>query len=579
MIYAGRSHLPVQKEIIMKRTLAFLLTFFMICMGLNLTAYAEEVEDLSQPRFMVSSYKLDTDSVTASKKSTLEITFKNYSKTKAIKNIKLSAADESGELDIDGTGTAYVEKISAGASYVWKLSLKATPAALTGNHKLNITSEFEDGSGEVRSSADIITLYIKGNAPTSADAEPSQPRIMVTSYKVKGTKLLPNKKTKASVTVKNFSKTKAVHNVKLSIVDETGEVKLNGAGAIIIEKIDAGKSYKWNFNLTASKTAQSGVHKLTMTAEYEDAGGNVFSSGDSINVNVKGTAAAEEGTEAQASSQPRVMVTNYFVNSGYIQPSKTTDLEITFKNFNKSAAVSNIKLSILDESGELETKGMPTAYVDKIGANGTYVWKLSLKALNTAQIGEHKLSVTCEYEDSKFQTYSANDIILVNVKQSVSLDYSGLELAPKSIQGDTQSVSVTMMNTGKTVLDNCKVDFDIKGLTGSGTLFIGQIPAGESKEGTANLRVSEDLLGETNGTATISYDDAYGETHTETVKLSTTIEEQIETNEEEEEEKKSKYPLWWLFLILGLAFGGGIGCAVPIAIQKSKERKEDELRL
>ncbi len=565
----------------MKKTLAFLLTFIILCMGINLTAYAEEGNDLSQPRLMVSSYKLDTDSITSSKNSTLEITFKNHSKTKAIKNIKLSIADESNELIIDGTGTAYVDRIAAGATHVWKLSLKATDVAQTGNHKLSVTSDFEDSSSEAHTSADIISVYVKGNAPTVSEAEPTQPRLMVTAYKVSGSKLLPSKKTKASITIKNFNKTKAVQNVKLSLSDETGEVKLNGAGAIIIEKIGAGKSYTWSFYLTASKTAQSGMHKLTLTADYEDANGNIFSSGDSININVKGTAKAEEagGEEAPQSSQPRVMVTNYFVNGGYIQPSKTTDLEITFKNYNKSTAVSNIKLSILDESGEIETEGMPSTYVEKIGANGTYVWKLSLKALNTAQIGEHKLSVTCEYEDSKFQTYSANDTIMVNVKQSVSLDYSGLELAPKSVQGDTQTVSVTMMNTGKTTLTNCKVDFDIKGLSSGGTLFIGEIPAGESKEGSANLMVSEKVLGETSGSATISYDDAYGETHTETVNLTTFIEEAIEETEEDEEESKSKYPLWWLFLILGLAFGGGVGCAVPIAIQKSKERKEDELRL
>lgn len=563
----------------MKRTLAFLLTFIILCMGINLTAFADESGDLSQPRLMVSAYKLDTDSITASKKSTLEITFKNYSKTKAISNIKLSIADESGELDIDGTGTAYVDKISAGATHTWKVSLKATAAAQTGNHKLSVTADFEDGSGEAHSSSDILSVYVKGNAPTTSESDPAQPRLMVTSYKVSGSKLLPSKKTKASVTIKNFSKTKAVHNVKLSLSDETGEVKLNGAGAVIVEKIGAGKSYTWSFNITASKTAQTGVHKLTLTADYEDASGNIFSSGDSISINVKGTNQPAEGEESQASSQPRVMVTNYFADGGYIQPSKTTDLEITFKNYNKSTAVSNIKLSILDESGELETEGMPSVYVDKIGANGTYVWKLSLKALNTAQIGEHKLSVTCEYEDSKFQTYSSNDTIIVNVKQSVSLDYSGLELTPKSVQGDTETISVTMMNTGKTTLNNCKIDFDIEGLTSGGTLFIGEIPAGESKDGSANLMVSDQMLGKTSGTATISYDDAYGETHTETVNLSTIIEEKIEEADDEEEEGKAKYPLWWLFLILGLAFGGGVGCAVPIAIQKSKERKEDELRL
>ncbi len=280
------------------------------------------------------------------------------------------------------------------------------------------------------------------------------------------------------------------------------------------------------------------------------------------------------------SSQPRLMITDYELSSDSLSPSETSELKITFKNFSSSKAVNNIKLSISDESGDISATGMPTKYVNCIYAGSTYVWTVELTASKIAKTGEHKLSVTAEYEDKYYNAYSSGDVISLNIRQTPDVAYNGIQLPSKLVQGDTQSITVKLMNTGKTVLRNCRVDFKIDGLSTSGALFIGEIPEAESKEGTANLRVDKDALGEVKGTATVYYEDEFGETFTQTADISTVIEKKVEVAEKPEEEKKeNKNPLWWLFLAGGLAAGGAAGFAIPTAVRSKKQRKEDELRL
>lgn len=279
-------------------------------------------------------------------------------------------------------------------------------------------------------------------------------------------------------------------------------------------------------------------------------------------------------------SQPRLMVSSYKLSSNRVTPDETANLEITLKNYSNTKAVRNVKLSVSDETGDIKVSGMPTEYVNAVYAGSTYTWKLEVTASKTASVGEHILSLTAEYEDKYYNAYSSQDEISVTVSQTSSLDYNGIELPVKVTQGDTQTVSVTLMNTGKTMLRNCKVDFNVDGFESAGTLFVGEIASGESKDGSINLRVGSDIVGEVSGTATVSYEDELGEVYTEDVELSSLIEEKVETvTQSEEEEEQSKYPLWWLFLIVGVIAGGLTGFLIPTAIRSRKQRKEDELRL
>ncbi len=71
-------------------------------------------EDNSTPRFMVTGYELSEKSLSPEKTAVLKVTFKNYSTTKALYNIKFSLEDPSGEILTVGMPTKYVKSIYAG---------------------------------------------------------------------------------------------------------------------------------------------------------------------------------------------------------------------------------------------------------------------------------------------------------------------------------------------------------------------------------------------------------------------------------------------------------------------------------
>lgn len=278
-------------------------------------------------------------------------------------------------------------------------------------------------------------------------------------------------------------------------------------------------------------------------------------------------------------STPRFMVTSYKIANDSISPDSKTELQITFKNYSSTKALYNIKLTLSDPSGEIITTGMPTKYVKSVSAGYTYTWTVEVMATNTATIGQHDLQVSAEYEDKNYNSYSSNDTIRVNVRQPVELSYNGAILPKKVIQGNTQTIAVELMNTGKSTIYNCTIQFEVDKMQAGGSTFVGNIEPATSSTGTVNLRIDDDALGEVKGKITIKYEDDYGEKYEETVDVSTVIEEKVEELATDNDEKEKKNPQWWLFLALGFVVGGALGFGIPWYINDKQQRKEDDLRL
>lgn len=277
-------------------------------------------------------------------------------------------------------------------------------------------------------------------------------------------------------------------------------------------------------------------------------------------------------------SQPRLMVTSYEIEDGFISPEQTKKLTITLKNMHSSKAVGNIKLTLSDDTDEIRPTGMGTKYVSSIGAGKYYSWVVELKAIHTATVGEHKLSFSCEYEDEHGSGYGANDVIRIEVRQPAKLTFDGVKLPVKVVQDETVTLNINLMNTGKTVLYNCKVDFSIEGLDAGGSSYVGAIEPQQSATASANLLVDSEKIGEVKGIVTVTYEDTFGKEYTLTHDVKTIIEKKVVKAQKQEEEEK-KNPLWWLFLLGGLVVGGGLGFGISFAINSRKQRLKDEERL
>ncbi len=286
-----------------------------------------------------------------------------------------------------------------------------------------------------------------------------------------------------------------------------------------------------------------------------------------------------ESATREDTSTPRLMVTAYSLDTKDLTPGKDSVLKITFHNYSSTKALKNIKLSISDESGQIEFDGMGTKYVKNIPESKDYVWEVKLTVLPTAEVGKYKLSVSSEYEDSGYSSYSSNDTLTLNVKQTVALDHNGIVFPEKLVEGEIGTMAITLMNTGKTDLRNCKLTFKSDVLESSGTTFVGEIPVSESAAANVNYKPPLDKLGEVSATVELSYEDAFGNVNTEEIKLSSIVEEQVAVAEAPDEKEENKNTLWWLFILIGVVAGGGLGYGIPTAIRNKKQRKEDDLRL
>ncbi len=98
---------------------------------------------------------------------------------------------------------------------------------------------------------------------------------MVTAYDTGGN-ITPNGKSTLKVTIKNQSKDKKIENIKLSASEESGEIIISGTGTQYVQSVKAGGTYTWNLEITATKAAQAGIHKIAIASEYEDEYGASF---------------------------------------------------------------------------------------------------------------------------------------------------------------------------------------------------------------------------------------------------------------------------------------------------------------
>lgn len=413
----------------------------------------------------------------------------------------------------------------------------------------------------------------------TADSIVSQPKIIVSSFSVDGGSITKSKNSKIKVVLTNTHKTADVCNMKLTFASNDGAVLPAGTDSVYVEKLAHGESYEWNFAVTAASSAETGKHSVNISAEYESVSGEAYASQGNITLSVYNPPEEQPVEDIEIRTQPKLMITDYSVDNEYVVPDSSTVIRVTIVNTNKEYLVRNVKMSFSDDTGDIVTDGMSSKYVDRISSGGTYIWEIPVTAAKTSTIGEHNTMISIDYEDTAGGSYNVSEVLRIPVRQTSQLDFDGASLPTKVVQGDTVTVSVNLMNTGKSALYNCKMQCDIESLLSGGTSFAGQIDPGTNKTVAANLQVSTEAEGEVKGTIIISYEDAFGEVTEQKVNVSTIIDKKIEVAEKEEEEEKKMNPLWWLFILIGLLVGGGAGFGIPFALRERKQRLEDEQKL
>ncbi|MBR3280649.1 MAG: hypothetical protein IKI57_02210 [Clostridia bacterium] len=115
----------------------------------------------AKPKTIISSYSINPNNLVAGDDFTFSFTFKNTSREKAIRNVKVTVSSKEGCFIITrGSNTFYIESVGASQSVSKKIDLKAKQDLTSNSYELNLNFEYEDYNGAEYNSIETINIPV-----------------------------------------------------------------------------------------------------------------------------------------------------------------------------------------------------------------------------------------------------------------------------------------------------------------------------------------------------------------------------------------------------------------------------------
>lgn len=299
-----------------------------------------------------------------------------------------------------------------------------------------------------------------------------------------------------------------------------------------------------------------------------------------------GGASGAAPTETPPVLQPKLMLTSYSVNPSPAQAGQPFAVTFTLTNTSEKQLAQNVLLTVAGETADVvpadETASM---FYANIAPGKSVTATVSMTSAPTISPGPQKIQISAGYDDSKGTAYTSQETAVVQVRQPVRFAVDAPDVPATVHAGDTINLSVNVMNLGRSTISNLMAKVDADWLVEQNTLFLGNVESGTAKKGTLYVFVrppeTQDGAiqhGTFEGTLNVTCEDEYGGAYTQTLLLSTYVEEQVIAPEptEEPEEQSAPANQWWISLVVAGCIAAGT-IAVWVAVHRKKaERNDDE---
>lgn len=342
--------------------------------------------------------------------------------------------------------------------------------------------------------------------------------------------------------------------------------------------------YVAQFAFALKKDRISGSYPIVFNVSYTDAAGEAVEQPFTVYATVDGAAPPTTPTAETPRSQPKLIVSHYATTPDVVKAGETFAVNATIENTSTKYDVKNITVTYAGDGKSLiSADNTNTVYIDKIkrGESADVTFNM-LSRLDSAP-GVQTVTLTIAYEDSKATGFTVTEPLLLQVTQSVNLEYDEPKLPQTANAGDTLPLSFNVFNKGRSKLYNVMVKLEAPGLLPEGSAFVGNMEPGTS--GTAELYVFVGTLGMsqneegnmqtdndaekygyTNGKITISYEDEFGNPYTQDVEVGMNIEPPVisANADKEEEEPVDTVSQWWISVLVGAVLIAAVVAALVV---------------
>ena len=261
---------------------------------------------------------------------------------------------------------------------------------------------------------------------------------------------------------------------------------------------------------------------------------------------------------------------------GNLDVGADASLCLTITNPTTTQSIMDGEITVTDSSGEILMSGSNRFVIPEILPGKSEVVTIPMTVKGNASISQHTLEVKLSYS-CLGKTAEWKESFTVPVTQAIRLEQGGVQL-PTAIAGELCNMTLPLMNMGKGELRNVLVKLDANGVLDAQSVLVGTMDAGETKQAKLTFTPKLDSVGTNSGTVTITCEDAYGNTFTQTLDVILTVDEPIPEAELEPEEENEKISTGTIVLII-LCVALVIGLVVQGTILTKKIHTLEEERL
>ena len=403
-----------------------------------------------------------------------------------------------------GSDTEYVS--SFGSSVTVSKTFICNNETTAGSHSISVSCNFSYSGHEVNGdgSAEANYSVMTSSGSTTTGNTP----VLVMSYEKFAEDIKAGDKFNFDFYITNKSTAYDVRNVNVKINGGDAFTVVNSGDTIYKNGIAKNQTAEFSKKLICNKSVSSGYHPISLSVTYEYVKAGATEQGTAEATFTVKTAAKKH--DSSVSLTPKLLVGSFNYGNKSIRGGKKFTLNFTIKNNSKKIKAKNVIIKLSGGDVFVVADGTDTISVNNINPNSTVTVSKKFNCLNTAQTGVHPItaSISYEYIEGGQKQSGTDDLTMsVPVVQPDKVMFTSIDLADKTINtGDETDCAFSIVNTGKTVLNNGSIKVVDESGTELNSSYIGTIEAGAQYSSNYNLPITMNEPGDYKLTLVFEYE-------------------------------------------------------------------------
>lgn len=283
--------------------------------------------------------------------------------------------------------------------------------------------------------------------------------------------------------------------------------------------------------------------------------------------------------------QPKLLLETCSLSDVSLKAGAEEPMKVQFRNRSETQTIYNLKVTASTDTKAVQPL-RNSWYFSSIAPGEMVAIEDGVKVAMATEDTSAVLSFDFEYEDKKGTAVSGKESVPLLIGQPTEVELHNAAFPAVLYATDTQEFSIQALNLSRVPVYNVRIKLSGTGLFPTEDVFIGNMDAGTEGNGAMQVYVgtkamqaigddsgTEDVekYGPVNGTITLQYEDASGETHTQTETFQSEIKKPKVLSLEADDTQETN--AWWISIFAAV----GAGMLLVIVVLALRLRKKSAL--